>query len=317
MVTGFPSRSFPYIEESAKLSTDLNNDQLLLLPLFVSTWFLLDRDPVGGIASLTEVINLARRLGNTGVAAHAMGFRAEALARLGRFEEARKHIDETLALAARVHEPVKKADAHIAAGMAYLTMGDVEKAVEHSRIGAELADSAGGIECACAGYFGLGRSRLQQKRLDEALTVFGKSMEFAHRTKSSAMEHYQNMIRAGIAVAEFGKGSVKALDALKTALNNAKSGQDNFTAADLSKQYAEALMELGQLDEAEKSVKESVAFFRESGLLPFLANALEVEGNVHERAGRPELAAKVRAEVASIRAGINAMPTSMTPSLVA
>jgi class 3 adenylate cyclase/tetratricopeptide (TPR) repeat protein len=316
MVTGFPSRSFPYIEESAKLAEDLDNDQLLLLPMFVSTWFLLDRDPQAGVQSLTEVMKLARRLGATGIEAHAAGFRAEALARLGRFDEARKQAEETLALAERVHEPVKKADAHISVGMAYLTMGDTEKAVEHSRIGASLAEGAGGIECACAGYFSLGRSRLQQRRLDEALSVFGKSMEFAHLTKSSAMEHYQNMIRAGIAVAEFGKGSVKALDALRAALNNARSGQDNFTAADLSKQLGEALIQLGQFDEAEKHVKESVAFFRQSGLLPFLASALDVEANLHSQAGRPEQAAKVLAEVASIRTEINATVAPTQPALV-
>jgi class 3 adenylate cyclase/tetratricopeptide (TPR) repeat protein len=315
MVTGFPSRSFVYIEESAKLSADLNNDQLLLLPMFVATWFLLDRDPQAGVLSLTEVIALARRLGNPGVEAHAAGFRAEALARLGRFQEARQQIEDTLKVTARVNEPVKKADAHISIGMAYLTMGNVEKAIEHSRIGAELAESAGGIECACSGYFSLGRGQLQQKRLDDALAVFEKSLGFAHLAKSSAMEHFQNMIHAGIAIAELGKGSTSALDRLQLALNNARSGQDNYTAADLSLQLAVALMNLGRFEEAERSVAESVAFYRQTGLLPFLANALEVEVQLHERLGRPEAASKGRAEVEAIRVNVNASATA-EPSLV-
>ena len=44
MVTGFPSRGFPYLEESQALAADIGDDQVLLLPLFIATWSLVERD---------------------------------------------------------------------------------------------------------------------------------------------------------------------------------------------------------------------------------------------------------------------------------
>ncbi len=150
---GFPSRSFPYIEESRQLAAEIGDETLMLLPLFIATWWLVDRDPAAAVKALEEVIELARKQQATDVEGHAMVYRAVALARLGDFAAARAEIAKALEIAPRAGSPVKEADIHIGAGEAYYDMGEIEKGLEHARIGAELAYNANGFECACAGHF--------------------------------------------------------------------------------------------------------------------------------------------------------------------
>ena len=108
MVTGFPSRSVPYLSESAEIARRLNNEQLLLLPLFFGTWSIVDRDPLQASEVLQEVIDIARAHNVIEVLGHALAYKAIALARVGRFDEARD-------IASRDLPP-----AEVEANMAYL-----------------------------------------------------------------------------------------------------------------------------------------------------------------------------------------------------
>ena len=125
----------------------------MLLPLFIATWWLVDRDPAAAVKALEEVIALARKQQATDVEGHATVYRAVALARLGDFDAARAEIAKALEIAPHAGSPVKEADIHIGAGEAYYDMGEIEKGLEHARIGAEMAYNANGFECACAGHF--------------------------------------------------------------------------------------------------------------------------------------------------------------------
>jgi hypothetical protein len=80
-------------------------------------------------------------------------------------------IGDAANVAARLRSAVKHADVHLMAGVMYREMGDVNRALEHARIGAEKAESADAIDCACSGYLELGLARSGRSELSDALAV--------------------------------------------------------------------------------------------------------------------------------------------------
>jgi tetratricopeptide (TPR) repeat protein len=298
MVTGFPSRGFPYLEEAQALAAEVGDDQVLLLPLFIATWSLVERDARSGEQKLAEVIAMARRLDAPDILGHALTYRAMALARLGEFDEASALIDEALAMTHMIASPVKQADVHIGASMAYYDMGDIEQGLEHAKLGAELAMSANGLECACAAYFGVGRGELDKHRIDDALTQFRRSLKLAD---AIGMDYYINMIRAGVAEAEFEKGTPDSVDKIRTAVESARSTDDDFVVAALSIPHARTLLRLERTGEAKDAITAAIAYFRRMELKPYLANSLTILGDIEDARGDAEAAAEARQEAASLR----------------
>ncbi|HUJ86999.1 MAG TPA: adenylate/guanylate cyclase domain-containing protein [Burkholderiales bacterium] len=301
LVTGYPSRSFPYIEESRKLATEVGDEQLMLLPLFVTTWWLIDRDPAAAPKALEEVIALAEKQQAYDILGHAIVFRAIAQARLGNFSAARADIAKALQIAPRAGSPVKEADIHIGVSEVYYTMGEVEKGLEHARIGADMAFSAKGFECACAGHFSVGNGQFEQQRLDEAASQYAKSLEIGDQVNSPGFSGYINQIRASAARVEFERGSPAALESLRIALSNARSSQDEFGAATISKHLASALIKLGRNDEAAPLLESVIEYFRRLGMRPYLAGALELAATMYEQSGRPQKSDESRSEAARLR----------------
>jgi tetratricopeptide (TPR) repeat protein len=301
LLMGYPSRSFSYIEESRKLAAEIGDHELMLLPLFVATWWLVDRDPAAAVKALEEVIALARKQKATDVEGHATIFLAVAFARLGDFDAARAEIAKALEMAPHTGSPVKEADIHIGASDAYYAMGEIEKGLEHARIGADLAYNAHGFECACAGHFHVGKGQFEKHRFDEALSQFGKSLELAGRVDSPAFSGYINQIKANAARAEFEAGSPSAVESLRTALNNARNGHDEFGAATVAKHLASALIKLGKNDEAGPLLDSAIEYYRTRAMRPYLAGALELAGTLYEQSGKPEEAEKSRGEAAQLR----------------
>ncbi|HEV7717922.1 MAG TPA: adenylate/guanylate cyclase domain-containing protein [Arsenicitalea sp.] len=315
MVTGFPTRSFPFLEESQKLAASLGNERLLLLPLFVATWTLVDRDPGKAVGQLQEVIDQARKHDVPDVLAHAVGFRAVALARLGEFDAARAEVQEALALAPRAGSPVKEADVHIAASMAYYDMGEIEKGLEQARIGAEKALGANGIECACAGYFNVGRGQLERGRPEEAILDFGKSLSLAN---SVGWDGYLNLIRGGVAVAEFEQGTAeKAIEELRGAIKDAESGHDDYAVSTLSSQLAKALFRLGRRDEAAQYLDAAISYYRARRMRPYLASALDLAAKVYAASDKSEQAAQAQEEATALHDVIAAGHQGKLPEPVA
>jgi tetratricopeptide (TPR) repeat protein len=301
LVTGFPSRSFEYIEESRQLAAEIGDDQLMLLPLFISTWWLVDRDPAAAVKALEEVIALGRKQHANDVVGHATVFRAIALARLGDFDAARAEIAKALEIAPHAGSPVKEADIHIGASDAYYAMGEIEKGLEHARIGADMAYNAKGFECACAGHFHVGKGQFEKHRFDEALSQFGKSLELADKVKSPGFAGYVNQIKASAATAEFERGSPGAIESLRIALNNARNGHDEFGAASVATHLASALIKLGKNDEAGPLLDSALDYYRPRGMRPYLAGALELAAAMYEQSGKPKDAEKSRKEAARLR----------------
>lgn len=314
MVTGYPSRSAPYLTESQSLATELGNEQLLLLPLFFGSWSLVDRDPAEGEQAMRQIIDLARTQHVPDVLGHAMGYRAIALARLGRFEEARGQIAEALEIAPHTGSPVKEADIYIAVGMAYYDMGEIELGLKYARMGADRALDAKGMECACAGFFSVGLGELEAHRPDDALAQFGRSLELAD---VSGFEGFLNLIRAGSAAAEFEKGSESAINALRAAALNARSAHDEFGEAYISRQLAAALVKLGRPDDALPYINGAIEYLRARNMRPQLAVALDVLAALHDQAGNADAAEAARLEMAGLKAPVGPPPADALPVMAA
>jgi tetratricopeptide (TPR) repeat protein len=200
-------------------------------------------------------------------------------------------------------EPVKQADIHIAVGMALHDLGDLEEGLKHAQLGAQLAEAANGLECACAGYFGAGRVQLNRRHLDEAHDDFIKSMKYANLT---GFESFLNVVRGGVAMTDFERGRSRDLEGLRIAVNNASAINDGYAAATMSENLASALLKLGRRDEAETALKGSLDYYRGAGMRPFLAKALRLSSDLHEARGDMVAAARDREEANAITADLAA-----------
>ena len=305
MVMGYPSRSVPYLIESNELATELGNEQVLLLPLFFATWSIVDRDPRDGEQKLQEVIDIARKHNVLDVLGHAMALRAITLARQGKFEEARAQIKVAMEQIPHVDSPVREADIRITSGMALYEMGEFEAGLEQARLGAELAYRVNGMECACFGYFAVGKAELEQHRPEEAEAELSRSLKLAD---IAGFEGYMNMIRGNLAMAQFEQGATTAVDRLRASYDNARALNDDYSAASLGQQLAVALLRLNRTDEAAQIIAFIVNAYREKGMRPSLANALELSARLSDQTGKPEEARRARDEAAELRAAAFPVP---------
>jgi class 3 adenylate cyclase/tetratricopeptide (TPR) repeat protein len=302
MRVGRTSKGLDRLQESARLATELGDDGLMMLPLFLATSALAERNPAAAVEQAEHVLDLTRQNGDLGTEAHTLGIKAIALARLGRFEEARRALADMFEVAPRSGSRVKLADAHISAAIAYNDMGDLDEAMKHGRIGAEMADSAHAIECACFGYFEVGKSRLARHELGDAMTDFRRSLEFGETITGEGWASMNNRIGSHAARTRFEQGAEEAVRDLEKALENARRAGDAFGVANISELLAGALLRLSRVEEAAALLRDAEDFYRRGGLTTFLARALELSAQASERDGRPEEARHAREEAASLRA---------------
>jgi tetratricopeptide (TPR) repeat protein len=279
--------------------------------MFFGTWTAVDRDPAASVDQLQEVVEMARKNHVNDIEGHAMAYRAVALARIGDFERARAQIAEALDILPRTPAPVKKADIHIAIGMAYNDMGEYEEGLKHARLGAELAEEAHGLECACAGYFGVGWTQLERHQIDDAHSQFEKSLKYAD---ISGFEGFLNVIRGGVALTEIELGTESAVEQLRLAVNNAHGINDEYAAATLSEKLAGALIKLGRREEAAPFLKSALEYYRNAKMRPYLASALSLACQLYEESGSAEEAARARAEAATISAGLSGHRAAVQPA---
>jgi class 3 adenylate cyclase/tetratricopeptide (TPR) repeat protein len=153
IMAGFPGDGMPPLLEAFELARKLDDERLLLLPLFLTTLTIVDADPAAALGKLDEVIDASRKFKNRDVEAHTLASKAQALARLGRFAEAGAAIDEALHLAQLTGSPIKLADVNSMAGLVFIALGDAARATEHGRIDAgQLSAAVPLLETAIAFY---------------------------------------------------------------------------------------------------------------------------------------------------------------------
>ncbi len=116
------------------------------------------------------------------------------------------------------------------------------------------------------------------------------------------------MIHGNLAMTQFEKGAASAVDPLRASYENARTLNDDYSAASLGQQLAVALLRLDRMDEAAQVLAFVINVYREKGMRPALANALELSARLSDQAGRPEEAKRARDEAAELRAAAFPVP---------
>jgi class 3 adenylate cyclase/tetratricopeptide (TPR) repeat protein len=306
VVMGRPSRAAPYLFESNDLATELGDEVLSIAPFFYASDAMVDHDPRAAAERLGRVVELARKHGVPEIEGHALAAKAVAHARVGEFDLAEENIALALAAADSGGHRVKEADVHIFVAVAYYDMGDVEKGLEHARIGAQMAHEENAVECACAGFYGVGVGNLERKELDEALSHFSLSKRLAD---TSGWRGYVNRIRAGAAVAGLEQGDPGALEELETALRNARAERDHYGAGVLAHRLARIHFEAGDPARAEPLLDAALAYYRDAGMGPYEARGLDLLARIRDAQGRPDEAATARRSAVRLRATFSGRAT--------
>jgi class 3 adenylate cyclase/tetratricopeptide (TPR) repeat protein len=295
---GFPTRGAPALFESYRLAERLGDEQLTLTATYWMTWSMIDRDPRGALEPLEHVIEAARRYGRREIEAHALSTKAMALARLGRFAEARAGLQRAYEAARTTDLPVNQADVALHAAMAFFDMGDVRRGLEYSEWGTERALSARGLECAMYGIYTIGLGNLHLRNLAEAQQAFESSLKFFtdHRIEIEGSERVINQVRAGLAIARFFSGHTEALNDMELTLANAQGVADEYTVAVVAQALGEAYTRLGDFERGERYLNTALEYYRSNDMRPYLARALQALAYWYEQQGRGAEAEEPRAE---------------------
>jgi hypothetical protein len=158
---------------------------------------------------------------------HATAYRAIALRGL---VISRRHVGRSMrrSRSRRTQDRRSRKQTSISRSAGLYDDGRDRKSLEHARIGADRALSANGLECACAGYFGVGRAMLEQEHhLDDALS---RVQPFARlwREGGLASATFERSSGPVLRWPSFEKGMQDAIDKLSVALQSAKSINDEY-----------------------------------------------------------------------------------------
>lgn len=297
ILRGVPSDGIQQVMEAERLAAEIGDPLLSITHTFLMTEGLVDQDPRAAIGKLDEIMEMAHESRNYELEAHAMGMKAQALARVGDFSRARQVEAEALDLAERVGSPVKQADVHSAIAHAYIDMDDVETARDHSVAAVELTDRIGAFECRAYAAYTEGLGKVQTHDWQGARELFEGLKVLEDRLGS---EWLKNRIAAGLAMARLGAGDAGALEDVKSTLKRANEFDDDYTAGLLNRAIAERLVQDGDLDGADPYLKAALEYYRRADMRPSLSPTLMALAELRERQGRSADADAARKEAREI-----------------
>jgi class 3 adenylate cyclase/tetratricopeptide (TPR) repeat protein len=302
-LSGFPGTGFEPLLEAYELAREVGDESLFIMPYWAATEMMIGRDPRGAAEQFTEVVELARRHRNKGIEAHASASKAVAHARLGEGALARRAIAQALEAAPLANSIIKEADVNILAANTFYDLGELDRGLEHSRKGTELAFSVRGFECACGGYQATGFGKAQTRRFAEALSDFEQAILLGTGTR---MEPYLHVVRGAHAAVRLREGEHDALAELEAALDDAERTGDDHGVTVLHQALGEMHLHLGQPQRGQRHLETALAAFRERGMRPYVARVLAVLADAHDAQGRSDEAAEARSEAERIVASVRA-----------
>jgi len=293
ILSGFPGDAMPALNESFELGKRLGDEQVLLLPLFLTTSFMIDEDPVGALPKLDQVIENARRFKDRDVEVHTLGAKADALARVGHFDEARETIELALELVPSTHSPIKMSDVNSYAASVFMALGEPERAAEHGRVGAELSMSVQGHQCAMSSYLVKGMAEMMCNRPDDAEQSLLAADTLARRYR---MGSFANQIRGFRAKIGHSRGEPGVREVLVETVRAAERDGDSWGVAIFSDELGQIDLEEGRYTEAAAHLERALDYYRRAQMRPSLDRALELLEEARRGAGDEASAARARQE---------------------
>jgi tetratricopeptide (TPR) repeat protein len=301
IMAGFPSEGMTPLKEAMKLAEQLGDEQLMMLPLFLTTVTIVDEDPHESIAKLDAVIEAARKFKSRDVEAHTLGAKANALARLGRFADARTTIEQALALALLTQSAIKIADVNSLAGMVYITLGDPVRAAEHGHRAAEMADSVHGLDCKMYAHMVHGLAQLRSGEIGGAVRAFQDATSIARERGPS---HYSYRVMGLDQIAAYRNGDRQAKPRVLRSIEDAVRAGDGYTAALFSDELARADLAAGHTADAAAEIERAITYYSTRGMVPAWRDALEALVQVRQAEGKEEEITPLRDEIARLSARI-------------
>ncbi len=302
VLSGEPGTGIGYLVEAHDLSEVVGDHRVFLLPLWASTELILNDDPSVAERRFAEIVEIARdRGGDLAVAAHALGSRIVALARLGRFRDALALMPRALEMAEASGSTIKIADVNMLVGAALMDMGHGELGLRYVTYGRDMALSIEGRECATAGHMLVGLAEMARRQLVPAIENLDLSEKLALGT---IMESHLYNQRAAKAACHYQRGDVTAMEQIRAQLDRAEAMQDGFGMSMAALYLADALIADGRPADALPRVSQAVEWYRRRDMKPYLARALLVAAAANDALGRPTVAVEARREAEAITAGL-------------
>jgi tetratricopeptide (TPR) repeat protein len=302
---GVPSAGVPALAEGDRLAKEVGEENLVLAWTFLMTESLTDQNPRAALVQIDRVIELARKSHYEDIEAHSIGMKAMAHARLGEFAQAQEAFEHALNMAQRIDSPVKVADVLSAGAQMYFDMGDIQRGLECSRRGAQLAYSVDGYECSIYSVYSTGMGYLQSGSWAEAEAALEDAAQRADSSKIFS-EWLRNRIRAGLAMTRVHEADPSAVTEMEEALTRAQAFEDDYMAALLSHSLGDSAMQQGDLARARPYLDAALAYYRRNGMLPYLPGILTSIADLDEHEGRQDKAAEARLEAQRVAAQLRA-----------
>jgi tetratricopeptide (TPR) repeat protein len=306
---GFTSRAAPALIENFRMASEMGDERLSIVPGYYLGLFMVASDPQAAVRQLDYVVELARKMGNADVEAHAISVRALAHARLGNFAQAENEAQQALAFSGPRSSPIPAADLYNLAAYAYMDIGDADRALEYGQRGREMALASGAIECACAANLLVGMSQLQRQKLPEAEAALTESVRLAEFTGA---EVFRNVGRGALAMTQYVGGHPEALPDLEAALANSQAIGDPFGAATFAQMLGEIATQQGRFGEADAYFDRALVYFREHGMRPYLSRLLHARARLYDAQERTVDAEQARAEADALWNSCSSLPVSPT-----
>jgi class 3 adenylate cyclase/tetratricopeptide (TPR) repeat protein len=296
---GVPSAGIPALAEGDRLAKELGEEGLVLAWTFIMTESLTDQNPRAALAQIDHVIELARRNHFEDIEAHTIGMKAMTHGRLGEFVEAEEALERALDLVRRINSPVKEADVLAAGAHMYFDMGDVQRGLECTRLGVQLAFSVDGYECGIYSLYCGGMGQLQHGSWAEAEAALEDS---ARRAESSKIfsEWLKNRIRAGLAMTRAHVADPSAVGEMEETLTRAQAFEDDYMAALLSHSLGASAMQRGDVERARPYLDAALDYYRRNGMLPYLPGILTSIADLYTQEGQAQRATAARLEAQRI-----------------
>jgi tetratricopeptide (TPR) repeat protein/transcriptional regulator with XRE-family HTH domain len=296
---GLWTRAGAALQESLTLAEEMGDERLAARPLFFKALMTSFADPAHALQWTARAGELSRKYEDSKLEALVCGIEGHLFAQLGAFERSRQALSNARQISDHVESPLLKSDVDLFSAWAWLSMGNLEQAMEFGEQSVQRAIATENMDCICSGMVCIGYINLELGRISDAAAAFDKGIERSE--VSGAIVHQQNG-QAGLAMTRFIGGQPDAIQDLERIIADMRLIDNHVGAAGASYLLGNCLIQLGKFEQALNALNDAVDFYRHSQMLPFLARALESVAALMDIEGRTAEAQEHRSEAESLRA---------------
>jgi len=314
-----PQAGLDYLNRGLTITVQLGNDEekAAILEAIGNSYQGLSK-PDDALRNYQDALDTRRRLGDKRGIAEALGWMAEVQQRLGRSEQALKSLEEAVALRREIGDKHGLGESLLDVGLLEESVGRYDEALNATKEALFMFRSVGDRQSEAICLNNIGWFYLDKADYEDAITYSQQALQIRQSLSAPAdiaetlynmgeiyvrmgqysqgVDYYLKALdlwrkaddKRGIAFASYGLGRVfqfqgrygAALSSENDALNNWRGTNDRgFWLPEIQGSYGNALMLLGQWDEAQKNLDEALASARELKNNSVIARILDFQGD--------------------------------------